>query len=84
VFAAGYTMQRDEDYQINSNKNIMLTWSITFFILALIAAVFGFGGIADAAAGIAQFLFVVFVILFVASFFFKGANRADRELDRRV
>ena len=36
----------------------MLGWAITFFIVALIAAVFGFGGIASASAGIAQILFV--------------------------
>jgi len=35
----------------------MLGWAITFFIIAIIAAVFGFGGIAGAATGIAQFLF---------------------------
>jgi uncharacterized membrane protein YtjA (UPF0391 family) len=43
----------------------MLSWAILFFVLALIAAVFGFGGIASAFAGIAQFLFVLFLILFV-------------------
>ena len=32
----------------------MLRWSITLFIIALIAAVLGFGGIAGAAAGIAE------------------------------
>jgi len=38
----------------------MLGWAITFFIIAIIAAVFGFGGIAGAATGIAQFLFFVY------------------------
>ena len=38
----------------------MLRWSITFFLIALVAAVFGFGGIAGAAAGIAEILFYVF------------------------
>ncbi|ADI00334.1 DUF1328 domain-containing protein [Salisediminibacterium selenitireducens] len=45
----------------------MLSWALGFFIVAIIAALFGFGGIADAAAGIAQFLFWIFVILFVGS-----------------
>ena len=45
----------------------MLRWVIGLFILALIAAVLGFGGIAAAAAGIAKFIFCIFVILFVAS-----------------
>lgn len=43
----------------------MLGWALTFLIVALIAAVFGFGGIASASAGIAQILFFVFIALFV-------------------
>ena len=45
----------------------MLGWAITFFIIAIIAAVFGFGGIAGAATCIAQFLFFVFIALLVIS-----------------
>ncbi|MEM8824458.1 MAG: DUF1328 domain-containing protein [Pseudomonadota bacterium] len=45
----------------------MLYWAIMFFVIALIAAVFGFGGIASASAGIAQFLFVLFAVLFAAT-----------------
>ena len=60
----------------------MLSWALTFFILALVAAFFGFGGIASAAAGIAKILFVIFVILFIASFFFRAADRADDMVDR--
>ncbi len=45
----------------------MLGWAITFFIIALVAAFLGFGGIAGAASGIAQFLAVLFVVLFLAS-----------------
>ncbi|WP_299846823.1 DUF1328 domain-containing protein [uncultured Roseovarius sp.] len=43
----------------------MLSWALTFLIVAIIAAVFGFGGIASASAGIAQILFFVFIALFV-------------------
>ncbi len=43
----------------------MLGWAVTFFIVAIIAAVLGFGGIASASAGIAQILFFVFLALFV-------------------
>lgn len=46
----------------------MLGWALTFFILAIIAAAFGFGGIAGASAGIAQILFFVFLGLLVLSF----------------
>ena len=45
----------------------MLNWVITFFLLAVIAAVFGFGGLAGTFAEIAKFLAVIFVVLFVAS-----------------
>jgi len=43
----------------------MLGWAIAFLIIALVAALFGFGGIATASAGIAQILFFVFIALFV-------------------
>ena len=45
----------------------MLNWAITFFIVALIAAVLGFTGVAVAAAGVAKLLFVVFLVLFLVS-----------------
>lgn len=45
----------------------MLRWAVIFLIIALIAAVFGFGGIADTAAGIAKILFFVFLIVFIVS-----------------
>ncbi len=41
----------------------MLSWAVTFFIIAIIAAVFGFSGIAGAATQIAWILFVVGLIL---------------------
>ena len=43
----------------------MLGWALAFLILALIAAVLGFGGIAVASAGIAKTLFFLFLIVFV-------------------
>ncbi len=43
----------------------MLGWAIAFLVVALIAALFGFGGIASASAGIAQILFFIFIALFV-------------------
>lgn len=49
----------------------MLSWIVTFFILAVIAAVFGFGGLAGTFAGIAQFLTGLFVVLFIASLIYS-------------
>jgi uncharacterized membrane protein YtjA (UPF0391 family) len=43
----------------------MLRLAIAFFVIALLAALFGFGGIASASAGIAQILFFIFLVLFV-------------------
>ncbi len=47
----------------------MLGWAVFFLILALVAALFGFGGIAAVATDIAVILFVVFIALFVATLF---------------
>jgi uncharacterized membrane protein YtjA (UPF0391 family) len=49
----------------------MVGYIITFFILAVIAALLGFGGLASSFAEIAQFLAVVFVLLFVASLIYS-------------
>lgn len=45
----------------------MLGWALTFLVIALVAALFGFGGIASASAGIAQILFFIFIALFVVA-----------------
>ena len=48
----------------------MLGYAITFLIIAIIAAVLGFGGIAGAAAGIAKILFFLSRVLFIAALIF--------------
>ncbi len=45
----------------------MLYWAAVFFVIAVIAAVFGFGEIAGGAVAIAKILFIVFLVLFVVS-----------------
>jgi len=45
----------------------MLSWALTFLVIALIAGLLGFAGIAGAAAGIAKILFYVFLVLLVVS-----------------
>jgi uncharacterized membrane protein YtjA (UPF0391 family) len=40
----------------------MLKWAAIFLVIALVAALFGFTGIASAAAGIAKFLFFLFLV----------------------
>ncbi len=48
---------------------MLLSWTITFLVIAIIAAILGFAGIAGAAAGIAKILFVVFLAVFIVSLF---------------
>lgn len=45
----------------------MLGWVLTFLVIAIIAAVLGFGGIAGAAMEIAKIIFFIAIILFVVS-----------------
>ena len=42
----------------------LLRWAVIFFIIAIIAAIFGFGGIAAAATDIARVLFYIFIVIF--------------------
>jgi uncharacterized membrane protein YtjA (UPF0391 family) len=55
---------------------IMLHYAVVFFVIALIAAVFGFGGIAAGAMEIGKILFVVFAVLAVASFLVSLVKRS--------
>jgi uncharacterized membrane protein YtjA (UPF0391 family) len=43
----------------------MLSWAITFLVLAIIAGVLGMGVVEGMAANIAWVLFVVFIVLFL-------------------
>jgi uncharacterized membrane protein YtjA (UPF0391 family) len=45
----------------------MLSWAVFFLVIALIAAVLGFGGIAGTAVGIAKILFFIFLAIFLVS-----------------
>jgi uncharacterized membrane protein YtjA (UPF0391 family) len=54
----------------------MLGWAVMFLVIALIAALFGFGGIATAAAGIAKVLFFVFLVIFLVTLVMGFARRA--------
>ena len=45
----------------------MLYYALVFLLIAILAAVFGFGGVAIVSAGIAKILFFVFIVLFLVS-----------------
>ena len=46
----------------------MLNWAVTFFVIAIVAAVLGFTRIAGSAIDIAKILFFVFLVLAAVSF----------------
>jgi uncharacterized membrane protein YtjA (UPF0391 family) len=48
----------------------MLYWAVVFLVVAIIAGIFGFTGIAGTSIWIAKVLFFVFIILFVVSLLF--------------
>ena len=52
----------------------MLRLVITFFIIALVAALFGFGGIAAGAVAIAKVIFFIFLVLFIISLIAGGVR----------
>jgi uncharacterized membrane protein YtjA (UPF0391 family) len=45
----------------------MLSWVVTFLVVALIAGILGFGGIAGASVEIAKIIFFIAVVLFLIS-----------------
>ena len=54
----------------------MLRWSITFLVIAVVSAVFGFSVLAAGAAYIAKILFVAFVLLAIVSFAIDFVRRS--------
>jgi uncharacterized membrane protein YtjA (UPF0391 family) len=51
-----------------AKESAMFSWAFAFFIIALVAAVFGFFGLAASAVGIAKIIFVVALIMAIISF----------------
>jgi len=64
LFMSGHLARNPK---VLKESRIMLSWAVTFLIIALIAGVLGLTGIAGAATQIAWILFVVFLILFLVS-----------------
>jgi uncharacterized membrane protein YtjA (UPF0391 family) len=50
----------------------ILNWTFMFLLVAIVAAVFGWGGIAASAAGMAKVLFFVFLAVFIVSLLSTG------------
>lgn len=59
----------------------MIRWTVTFLVIALIAALFGFGNIVAGVTGIARVLFFIFVILFILSLLFGRPSRLEEDYE---
>lgn len=57
----------------------MLRYAISFFAIAIIAELFGFGCIATGAASIAKIIFFVFIVLFIISILFEANLFKNKE-----
>ena len=53
--------------KVETEVRVMLSWVVTFLIIALIAGILGFGGIAGASIEIAKVIFFIAVVLFLIS-----------------
>ena len=56
-----------QNYPLLQEKT-MLNYAVIFLVVALVAAVFGFGGIAAGAVEIAKILFFIFALMAIVSF----------------
>jgi uncharacterized membrane protein YtjA (UPF0391 family) len=54
-------------HKVQTEVGVMLSWVVTFLIVALIAGILGFGGIAGASLEIAKIIFFIAVVLFLVS-----------------
>ena len=54
-------------HKVQTEVGVMLSWVVTFLIVALVAGILGFGGIAGASVEIAKIIFFIAVVLFVIS-----------------
>ena len=57
------------------NFSNLLHWAVVFLVVALVAAVLGFGGIAGTAIGAAKLLFFVAIILAIVAVIANGVRR---------
>ncbi|WP_027418159.1 DUF1328 domain-containing protein [Crocinitomix catalasitica] len=54
----------------------MFRLTIVFLVVAIVAAIFGFGGIAASAVGAAKIVFFIAVVLFIISLIMGGYKRS--------
>jgi uncharacterized membrane protein YtjA (UPF0391 family) len=59
-----------------ARRKKMLHYALIFFLVAIVAAVLGFGGVAGASMGIAKILFFLFLVIFLVTLVMGVARRA--------
>jgi uncharacterized membrane protein YtjA (UPF0391 family) len=57
-------------------RGFMLNWALAFFLIAILAAILGFTGVAVAFAGMAKILFFVFLLVFLVALVMGVTRRA--------
>lgn len=55
----------------------MLRWAVLFLVIALVAALFGFGGVAGVSIEAARIMFFIFLVLFVVSLLLGDRRARD-------
>ena len=68
--------QMPESRPIKQKRYKMLHYALIFFLVAIVAAVLGFGGVAAASAGVAKILFFLFLVIFLVTLVMGVARRA--------
>jgi len=61
----------------SGKKHLMLYWAVIFFIIAIVAAIFGFSGVAHDTAYIGKILALIGIVLALVSFIFHRRSPRD-------
>jgi uncharacterized membrane protein YtjA (UPF0391 family) len=67
ISAIGAMRSSRFEQKVKTEDRVMLGWVVTFLIVALIAGILGFGGVAGASIEIAKAIFFIAVVLFLIS-----------------
>jgi uncharacterized membrane protein YtjA (UPF0391 family) len=67
VTGVAISMAPHSKQDVQNRGGVMLSWVVTFLIIALIAGILGFGGLAGASIEIAKTIFFIAVVLFLVS-----------------
>jgi uncharacterized membrane protein YtjA (UPF0391 family) len=66
--STGCDREKRSPIRIGKEREVgMLVWALVFLIVAIIAGLLGFGGVASTATGISKVLFFLFLLIFVVT-----------------